>query len=646
MLLLPYLKCRYLTSIQPFMGVDMNTTAEEAAEQGEIIKENFTCFCDLFIEQARASPLAIAVMFNENTLTYEELDFRSIQLANFLRERGVKPESTVALSVYNGLDLIVGILGILRSGGAYLPIDPNFPRERIEIILNDAKPALLLTEESLINKFPFFHEKTVLVNKGLPKENVNQKVNIQPSQLAYVVYTSGSTGKPKGILLEHRALAYAALAHKKLHSNRLVALMLGSISFDASLLVIACTLISGGSICIPKNEINKDPEQIINLIKNHSINYTLCVPSFYMMLLDKSLELPSLLSVDLGGEKMPNAIPDIHSKIAPNAILYNIYGPSEYAVGSTFAKTYDPITKQINRITIGKPFPNTQVYVLDENLNPTPINIKGEIFVSGPGLARGYLNNEVLSAEKFISVSFRDQKLIRLYRTGDFGRFLPDGNLEFLGRKDYQVKIRGHRVELGEIEHAISQYLKIKEAVVIVQEEPTGTKHLIAYFTAVDAMDITEELKSHLSNLLPNYMIPSTFFRLDSFPHTLNGKIDRNALPSVFKKVQKCILEPRSRLEEALANIWKRVLHVNMVGIEDNFFDLGGDSLNIASVQTQIEIDLGIKVPITVLFQYTTIWSLSQNLTQQTEYKINPLILVQSLKKKTAFQRYKTRAGR
>ncbi len=607
--------------------------AEKTAETSGMIKETFVSFCDLFTQQTRANPSAIAVIYNGNSLTYEELDFRSILLANFLRENGVKSESPVALSIHNGMDLLVGILGILRSGGAYLPIDPNYPVERIKTMLEDAKPVLFLTEESLIAKFSFFHDKIALVNSAFPSESINQKTTIQPNQLAYIVFTSGSTGKPKGIMLEHRALTYAALAHQKLHSARLVALMFGSIGFDASLLVITCTLISGGTVCIPKNEITNDPEQIIDLIQKHEINYTLCVPSFYMMLLDKSRELPSLLNIDLGGENMTSVIPDIHLKKAPNAMLYNIYGPSEYAIGAAFAKIYDPTNKEITKITIGKPFPNTQVYILDENLKRTPTNTKGEIFIGGPGLARGYLNNSVLSEEKFIWVSFPDQDPMRLYRTGDYGRFLPDENLEFLGRMDYQVKIRGNRVELGEIEHATCQYQKVKEAAVIVHEEPKGNKHLVTYFTSVDETNITEELKSHLTKLLPKYMIPSAFVQLDFFPRTPNGKIDRNALPPVFQKEQKNIVEPQSTLEKALTEIWKRILHLRVVGTEDNFFDMGGDSLTIASVQTQIEIGLGINVPITVLFQYPTISRLSQYLSQQTSCKISSTIQDQSRRK-------------
>ena len=621
-------------------------TAENTIEKNKAIKDKFTSFCDLFRQQAKSNPSAIAIIFNEFSLTYEELDFRSALLANFLRANGVKSESIVALSVYNSLDLIVGILGILRSGGAYMPVDPSYPAERIKMMIEDAKPVLLLTEEGLNNKFSFAPTKIVRMDNIFPGEHHSQEEIFQPNQLAYVIYTSGSTGSPKGILLDHKALSYAALAHQKLHPARLVSFMFGSISFDASLLVITHTLISGGTICIPKNDMTADPEQIIKFIDNHAINYTLCVPSFYTMLLNKSRELPSMKSVDLAGENMTTAILDAHSKTAPNAILHNIYGPSEYAIGATFAKIYDPAFKQVNKITIGKPFPDTRVYILDENLQETPIGVKGEIFIGGPGLARGYLNKEALTAEKFIWLSLPDQDRIRLYRTGDFGRFLPDGNLEFLGRMDYQVKIRGYRVELGEIEHAISQHQKVTEAAVIVQEEPAQNKHLVAYFTTADKDDIGQELKTYLTNMLPKYMIPYAYVQLESFPYTLNRKIDRNALPSVFEKRKNNVEESQSELGSALSDIWKKVLHLKVVGKDDNFFDLGGDSLTLACIQTQIEADLAIKVPITALLQYPTISQLSQHLERQKNSKIITIYQDLSAKKKMAFERFRIKAGR
>ncbi len=613
------------------------------------VKEKFVSFCDLFKLQVRKNPSAIAAIFEENTLTYEELDHQSSQLAGFLRANGVESETIVALSLRNSLDLLVGILGILKSGGAYLPIDPNYPAGRIESMIEDAEPAILLTEDSLSPKFSHLPSKIVVVNKLYPMDHISQDEFIHPDHLAYVVYTSGSTGKPKGIMIEHGALSHASLAYQKLHPNKLVSLVAGSISFDASLLVISHTLASGGIVCIPKSEVAVDPQQIIALIEKHGINYTLCVPSFYSMLLIKSQRLPSLQSVDLGGENIPNDIPGLHTEIAPNATLYNVYGPSEYAIGATFAKIYDPITKQVNRITIGKPLRNTQVYILDENLQQVSTGVKGEIFIGGEGLARGYLNKKALSTEKFIWVSLPDQESVRLYRTGDFGRILPDGNIEFLGRKDHQVKIRGYRIELGEVEYWICQHPEVSKAVVFAQEEKDGRKRLVAYFSGAPRITI-DALRLYLSDLLPTHMIPSSFVKLEQFPLLSNGKIDRKALLEfpVIETKEQFAQQPQSHFEQVLVDIWKTILQREGIGIHDNFFDVGGDSLGLAIMQTSIQTALGIEVPIVGLFCYPTISQLAQHLNRNEQMGM-PLPhstskhQVISEKRKAAFQRLKER---
>ncbi|MGC1879145.1 MAG: non-ribosomal peptide synthetase [Rhabdochlamydiaceae bacterium] len=614
-------------------------------KQHKIVNENFTSFCDLFRFQVRTNPHAVAVIFEGSSLTYQELDYRSSQLAGFLRANGVKSETIVALSLHNSLDLLVGILGIFKSGGAYLPIDPNYPAERIESILEDAKPVILLTEERLNDKFSFLPYKIVLMNKLPSIEHISQGEFIQANHLAYVIYTSGSTGKPKGIMVEHEALSHAALVYRELHPNRLVSLMSGSISFDASLLVISHTLTSGGTVCVPKNEMGVDPEQIIALIERHMVNYTLCVPSFYSIILSKSQKLSSLQSVDLGGESIPNDIPDIHAKIAPNAVLYNVYGPSEYSVGATFAKIYDPVTKQINKISIGKPLPKTQVYILDENLQPASTGVKGEIFIGGEGLARGYLNKEDLSKEKFTWVSFPEQDPIRLYKTGDFGRFSQDGTIEFLGRMDHQVKIRGYRIELGEVEYFICQHPEVNEAVVIVQEE----KRLAAYFFAKTKEAISEKLRTYLQNMLPQHMIPSALIQVDCWPRTPNGKIDRRALSNFPEQHSKKVSfeEPLSGMELTLFQIWQQVLGRDTFGVKDNFFHLGGDSLQIVNVHALLQETLDFKVNISNLFQYPTISQLAHHLSSEKTDDV-PSSKLQELtkKQKSAFQQFRKLSNR
>jgi len=608
-------------------------------------KEEFISVCDLFKLQVLTNPFAVAGSYKENSITYEELDFESTRVANFLNERGVKPETIVALALKNGLDLLVGMLGILKAGGAYLPVDPSYPEERIRSMLEDSNPHLCLTEEGLFSKFSSLFHNVVLINKISPMGKVYHEKKIDPSQLAYVVYTSGSTGLPKGIMMEHRALSYAAQTHQKLYLTQLVSLVSGSISFDASLLVMIHTLISGGRVCFPPSDVVLDPEQILSLIENEQINYTLCVPSFYSMLLDKSLILSSLERVDLGGENIPNNIPLLHTKIAPNAFLHNVYGPSEYAVGATFATIYDPFNRKTNKISIGKSFPGTQIYILNDKLEKVNVGVKGEIFISGPGLARGYLNKENLTKEKFIWISLPDCVPTRLYRTGDFGRFLLDGNIEFLGRIDHQIKIRGFRVELGEIEYSMCQYPGVNEALVISHEDEMGRKRLVAYFSAFTQENISENLRNYLLTSLPQFMVPSALIQIDHWPRTPNGKIDRIKVakfsellpsPNSFKK-------PLPGLEQKLFQIWQYVLGQEMFGVDDNFSDLGGDSLQVACMQTKIKEVLGIEISISDLYQYPTISKLAIYINNCNKKQSFPELKYRELSKnqKSAFQRFR-----
>jgi amino acid adenylation domain-containing protein len=600
---------------------------------------------ELFEKRAKQHPDTIAVVFENKKMTYTELDQRSNQVAKYLRENGVQSETLVGLSLDNSLNLIIGILGILKAGGVYLPLEPTYPQDRIDYMLEDAKPPILLTESLIAPRFEHFAGRVIQLDKCWESisalTNGPQEILIAPNHLAYVIYTSGSTGKPKGTMVEHDSFVHGAVAHQEFYQGKLVGLLSGAISFDVSLLIIFHLLISGGTVCIPRSEPILDAEKLIDLIERYSINYILCVPALYSMMLNRSRKLPSLKIVSLTGENIPNSIVTLHPQFAPNAILYNEYGPTEYAIGTTIAKIYDPEEKKAYPISVGKPLPNTQVYVLDENLQPVPNGTKGEIFIGGTGIARGYLNQPSLTAEKFISF-----QSTLLYRTGDFGRFLPDGNLEFLGRMDNQVKIRGNRVELGEIEYAICQYPTVNEAIIVVREESDGNKYLVSYFTTLVPTEIKQELKVHLIHLLPKYMIPSVFIQLRSFPRTPNGKIDRNALSNIFEIKKENIAGSQSELERALSEIWESVLQEKVIGNKDNFFDLGGDSLSLVRVQILIEINLAIKISITELLRYPTISQLSQYLNPLTNSKIIHLHQDLSVKKKMAFQQFKIRAGR
>jgi polyketide synthase PksJ len=588
--------------------------------------------CELFENVVEKNPTKIAAIFENSQLTYEELDQKSTRLARYLISQRIVPGTIVGLSVDCDFNLRIGIFGILKAGGAYLPLDYNYPKERLRWMIEDANPILILTDSKIAHHFNGYQTRVIpMDNLGPITDREEPLINpvLSPEQLAYVVYTSGSTGKPKGIMIPHRSLPHAALAHADYYPNPIIALVTGSISFDASILTIFHTLIAGGTLVLIGQTFLIDADKISNLIHANSVNYILSVPSFYSMLLDESRDFPKLKHVSLAGENLPRDLPELHAKSAPNAYLYNEYGPSECAIGATLAKIYDPLERKIEKITIGKPQPDTQVYLLNEKMELVSPGERGEICIAGIGLALGYLNRPDLTASKFVEVSLDGQSVLRLYRTGDYGRILPDGNLDFLGRIDHQIKIRGYRIELGEIETTICQYEGIKEAVVIVREDAQGNKRLVAYYTSIGNVDLSSGLREYLNRNLLNVMVPSTLMRVERFSLTANGKIDREALPKV-KEPSINHVKTENELENALLAIWKRILNHEIVGIHDNFFDLGGDSLSLARVQTAIQKELGLKIPIVDLFHYPTIAQLAKNLCSlspkenQVQRKIQP----------------------
>ncbi len=583
--------------------------------------EEFISICGLFLDQARERRGEVAARFEDEEITYGELARRAGQLAGFLRARGVREETVVALSLYHGLDLLVGMMGILLAGAVYLPIDPNYPVERVERLVGDARPRFLITEKALEGKFGSVSTELMLLDQV--RDLGEWEATVLPGQAAYVMYTSGSTGRPKGIVHEHRSLAYAALAHRRPPGEKLVALVAGSIGFDASLLVIVLTLVSGGTVCFSQNR-SLDAGQIISQIKKFGVNYTLCVPSFYSLLLSREERMPSLKYVDLGGDSISKDILMLHRKWAPQAFLNNVYGPSEYAVGASIANIYHPMSREAKRITVGKPFAETQIFILDEYLKPVARGEKGEICISGPGLARGYLNQGDLTEEKFLWLE--DQRC-RIYRTGDFGRVGQDGNIEFLGRMDFQVKIRGYRIELGEIEQAIRELDGIDEAIVIVQEKSKGHKQLVAYYSASQAAIDGEGVRACLQKTLPEYMVPQQIVKIDQWPQTPNGKIDREALSreGLCSTLKVSSRKGLTDLERKMLQIWERILEIKNIGVEDNFFVLGGDSLQIVRLQTEIQKQLGIEIKVADLLQYPTISLLTQHVLSIKSGKCEPL---------------------
>lgn len=506
-------------------GEDLTLTEVEKGEES---------FCDFFKKIAKKHAQNKAVIFNQSVLSYSQLDKLSTQLAHNLIKEGVQPGDIVALGLYNDLDLIIALLSVWQANGVYLPIDPNYPKERIGVMLADASPKLLITKRETVNKFSFFKGKKFIIEKLQNKDQIQQvdleKVKLH--QLAYIMYTSGSTGKPKGIMVDHVALKHAALAYKELHPDRHISLISGSISFDPSLLTIIHSLVTGGTICLFDNRKGidvKSSKEIIDTIKKNNVSFILSTPSFYSNLVNENIPLLSLKNVDLCGEKVSKKLLIKHIKIAPNATLCNAYGPTEYAIGATAAILYDSEKKKINKVSVGKGFSANKIYILDSNFNRVEQGQKGEIFIGGPGLAKGYMNLRKLNREKFLCLDTLEDEPVRVYRTGDLGYYLPDGNIEFLGRSDFQVKINGHRVELEEVEHVINGYSSVDRSIVITKEYLHEGKKLIAFFSSSDKL-LEKRLKDYLLKKLPSYMIPCKFIQIKSWPVTKNGKIDRKYL--------------------------------------------------------------------------------------------------------------------
>jgi tyrocidine synthetase-3 len=423
-------------------------------------------------------------------------------------------------------------------------------------------------------------------------------------------------------------------------------LVTGSISFDIHLITIFSALIDGGSVVLPGHFSTIDVEAIIHLIQQMSIDFMMCVPSLYEMILKQKKPMLSLKTVSLGGESLPRHIPVLHREYAPNASLLNEYGPSEWAMGTTIAKIVDPETKMTQPITIGKPHPTAQIHLLDSHYCPVPPGEKGEIFIAGDGLAIGYLNRPSLTAEKFPYLIL-DGKRIRTYQTGDFARMLPNGNLEYLGRSDHQVKIRGFRIELGEVEHTMTAFPQIQEAVVVAKEDGKGFLKIVAYFVADSKIEETK-IKEFLKERLPSAAIPSMYIQLEHFEKNPNGKIDRASLPEPIAfdaspgfRVRNGTAQ--SQLENELIAIWQSILGIHTIGINDNFFEIGGDSLSVVNLQTALETELKLQVSVVDLFQFPTIQQIANHLNQKIS---NEPIDVNSYKKKQAFLKFKTKAKR
>ncbi|MEQ8464529.1 non-ribosomal peptide synthase/polyketide synthase [Coleofasciculus sp. E1-EBD-02] len=584
------------------------------------------CIHQLFEEQVARSPKAVAVVFEQEQLTYEQLNCRANQLAHYLRSQGVRPDVLVGLCVERSLSMVVGLLGILKAGGAYVPLDPEYPTERLNYMLEDAQVSVLLTQQQFVETFhgrslPPQHQGKLVCLDDLELDNLdlaqnhhdNPNSGVQPFHLANVIYTSGSTGKPKGVMVEHSGLCNLSQAQIQtfgLHSQSRI-LQFASLSFDASIWEVVMALTAGGTLYLGTQDSLMPGQPLVERLRDYHITHVTLPPSALAVLPEE--ELAALQTIIVAGEACS---PELIKKWSVTRNFFNAYGPTEASVCATIAKCNGD-----EKISIGRPIANTQIYILDSHLQPVPVGVPGELHIGGAGLARGYLNRDELTDEKFIANPFSNEPDSRLYKTGDLARYLRDGNIEFLGRIDNQVKIRGFRVELAEIEATLSQLPEVREAVVLAREDQSNDKRLVAYVVGQTETPLTSnEFRQFLKAKLPDYMIPSAFVLLENIPLTPNGKVDRRALkaPDV-SSLQDQYVAPRTPTEATLTQIWSQVLKVEPVGINDNFFDLGGHSLLATQIISRIQEALSISLPLRSLFESPTIAQLSEEIITQLE---------------------------
>ena len=595
---------------------DINVLSKE--EQHKVLYEFNETFTEyprdktihqLFEEQARKTPDKVALVFNEERMTYSELNLKANQVAHMLQRHGVSSDQVVGIMVERSSLMIIGILGILKSGGAYLPIDLEYPQERIKYMLEDSGARILLTQSWLSGKAKVSIKNINLDQVLCEKElGVTLETRSSPNDLAYVMYTSGSTGLPKGVMVEHGNVVNLALGQKNSfdinHNDRIV--QISSISFDASVEQIFITLFSGATLYLIDKETLLDQFKFNEFMLNNRITHLHAVPSFLAWADLKGLN--QLKRIIGGGEEFPAGLV---KKLTSRSDIYNEYGPTETTI-TAIMSLVNPAEIDTT-VPIGRPISNYQAYILNTDRKPLPIGVKGELYIGGAGVTRGYFNRPELTSERFIPNPFRKGE--RMYRTGDLARWLPDGNIEYLGRIDHQVKVRGFRIELGEVESQLLKLDVVKATVVLVKADSQGEKSLCAYVVLKEAVSTTE-LRLQLANHLPSYMIPTYFVKLDRLPLTANGKIDRQALPDPDSlSEQESYVLPRNQTEATLAKIWSEVLKKEGVGINDNFFDLGGHSLKAAAVISRIQKKLNVTVPVPEFFKMPTIMALSQYIT-------------------------------
>lgn len=581
--------------------VDWNQTQTEFRDD--------LCVQELFEEQVAQTPDAVAAVFNDSQLTYDELNKRANRLAHYLRTQGVGPEQVVGICVEPSLELPVAVMGVLKAGAAYLGLDPGYPPERLRYMAENALLKFIVTQQRLREKITAIGIGTGLeIDEQDPSADQpveNPTLLTTSRNPCYMIYTSGSTGRPKGSIIEHRGLVNFAEVFKKMGrvgpGDRV--LQFASISFDQSVGEIFEALLNGAALYLVPRDKLMPGQPLFDVLRDKRITALTLAPSVMAHL--PVAPLPDLANLTGGGEALPGVLVD---RWAPGRKMFNVYGPSEITFGSSLLQCFANNGKP----KIGKPLQNVRYFVVDEHMQPCAIGMSGELLIGGVGVARGFSQLPELTAERFIPDPFSGEAGARLYRSGDLVRWLPTGEIDYLGRVDHQVKVRGMRVELGEIEAVLLQHESVTATAVILDTEIAGKEQLVAYVVPAKAELSVEDLKKFLATKLPSYMVPPIFVPLERIPVTAAGKVDKKALPSPeIARRRKKYVAPRTPVEETITGLFIEVLQTDRVGVQDDLFELGASSLQAAMVSTFIQDKFNIRVPDTVIFDHRTVEQLT-----------------------------------
>jgi amino acid adenylation domain-containing protein len=585
------------------------------------------CLHELFEKQALRTPHALAVAYEDSSLTYAELNIQANRLAHYLRELGVRPDARVAICLERSLEMVVGLLAVLKAGGAYVPLDAAYPAERLRYMVADSAPVVLLTRGDLQSLFSGISENLTILDfdnpsawQQRPERNLaGSSVGLTSEHLAYVIYTSGSTGKPKGVMGLHRSTINRLMwmYDKYPFESGEVCCAKSSFSFVDAICELFGPLLKGVPTILLPSTLNQNLEKLTQVLAQHRVTRMVLVPSLLRAILESqvsnNLGLPHMKYWFTSGEPLPRKLANEFFERVEHGKLVNLYGSSEDAADVTCHEVKSGTAAAAMPVPIGQPIANTQAYILDTHLQPVPVRVKGELYFAGAGIARGYLQHPDWTAERFLPDPFAGDSKGRMYKTGDMGRWRADGSIEFVGRDDFQVKVRGFRIELGEIEARLSEYEGVKQAIVVAREDAIGEKRLVAYYTLQAGETETktgngkmgshvgaEELRGYLTSKLPEHMVPAAYVRLQQLPLTGSGKLDRRALPAPegTAYAARVYEAPEGEIETAVAEIWSQVLQVERIGRHDNFFVIGGHSLLavrvIARLRKMLEVEVGI----------------------------------------------------